>query len=148
MVLTTIQLISQVNLLRARSFDALTDYISVGTTGMSAASGSVEAWANTNSAAGPTGESYIFGHTTPPYSGPDYHDRIQLYLKSSTNQLALGLGEGAGGHDIKTNIAILANGAWYHVVLNWDGTNYEVFVTQHLQGYWNLYPTWFNKSIC
>ena len=113
---------------RARSFDPLADYISVGTTGMSAASGSVEAWANTNSAAGPTGESYIFGHTTPPYSGPDYHDRIQLYLKSSTNQLALGLGEGAGGHDIKTNIATLANGTWNHIVLNWDGIDYEVFV--------------------
>ncbi len=108
-----------------KNFDATgKKYISVGTSNMSAASGSVEAWANTNSPAGPTGESYIFGHTTPPYT-PTYHDRIQLYLKQNTNHLALGLGD---THDINANITPFTNGTWYHVVLNWDGLNYAVFV--------------------
>ncbi|MCJ7446672.1 MAG: DUF2341 domain-containing protein, partial [Bacteroidales bacterium] len=103
------------------NFDSANDYIQVGTTGWTSGSGTIEVWANTNAAAG-TGANYIFGHTTIPA----YFNRLQLYLSPSSSDLALGLGD---NHTKHTSIGSpFANGTWYHVVLIWNGTNYEVFV--------------------
>jgi hypothetical protein len=103
----------------AENFNNQNDYFEVGTNGLTTNSGSVEAWANTNGVAAGSLD-YIYGHTTQPA----YQKRIQLYLDDA-NRLCLGLGN---NHTLRTNIQTFTIGNWYHVVLNWDGTNYEVFV--------------------
>ena len=107
-----------------RNFNAVTDYIQVGTNGCSNASGTISAWVLTNGVT--TGPDYIFGHTTQPA----YDNRIQLYLQDAMDQLYLGLGN---AHTKHSNIQTLNLGLWYHIVLNWDGTNYEVYVNGALK---------------
>jgi gliding motility-associated-like protein len=94
------------------------DYIQIGTTNWSTSSGTVEAWAKTNGVLAGN-RSFIFGHTV---SGTT--DFIQLYLESNLS-LSLGLGINFA---LSTSFVTLTTGTWYHLVLTWDGTNYNVYV--------------------
>ncbi|MHA2274312.1 MAG: DUF2341 domain-containing protein [Candidatus Kariarchaeaceae archaeon] len=105
---------------QGQSFTPLTEYIQVGTAGFSTSSGTIELWAQAFSFSG-VEANYLFGHTTQP----TWNDRIQIYTDDVNGNLDLGLGD---SHTTHTNIQDLATDTWYHVVLTWDGTNYEIFV--------------------
>ncbi|MEN8203470.1 MAG: DUF2341 domain-containing protein, partial [Bacteroidota bacterium] len=101
-------------------YDANSDYISIATSGWALGSGTIEAWANTS---GNTTADYLIGHST----GPPWGNRIQLYVDDggAPNNLDLGLGD---SHTRHTDIVNMSADSWYHVVLTWDGSNYEVYV--------------------
>jgi hypothetical protein len=106
----------------AQDFDETSeDYIDVGTSGLSASAGTVEAWVKTDGVTADGLHDYIFGHTTQP----SYANRIQIYLYDENRALGIGLGD---QHETHINIETFTIGTWYHAVLTWDGTNYEVFV--------------------
>jgi len=99
-------------------FNSGTDYIQIGTSGWSTASGTIELWAS--SSGNVAGNDYIFGHTTIP----EWNNRFQLYTNNDSF-LDIGLGD---NHLLGTQIQDLGTFSWNHIVLNWDGTNYELFI--------------------
>jgi hypothetical protein len=103
----------------ALEFDGDNDYVEIGTNALNMGEGTIELWAKADSfKANPQ---YFFGHTTIPA----YANRIQLYTDDTGGWFDLGLGD---SHTRATNIEDLNVGSWYHIVLTWDGTNYNVFV--------------------
>ena len=112
---------------QAEEFDNNDDSIAIGTFGWDLGSGTLEMWASTY---GNAGGDYIFGHT----SSDSWADRIQLYFNNGNTNLNLGLGN---SHTRSTSIVTMNPGSWYHIVVTWDGTNYEVFINGHEPGLHN-----------
>jgi hypothetical protein len=97
-------------------FDATTDKVLVGTTGMSAAQGTIAAWVRSDSFAATR---YLWGHTS---NSPSYADRIQVYTDTD-GDLNVGMGS---THSSGLNLVRLVTGTWYYVALRWGA------------GVWNL----------
>ena len=95
------------------------------TTGMSVSAGTVSLWAYLNDPQA-TRVRYLFGHTTRPATGPisSYANRIQVYMNSGANTLAIGLGD---AHAKWTSTATLTTKTWHHIVLTWDNGKYVVY---------------------
>jgi len=99
----------------ALSFDGSNDYVSVGTNGLSSASGTISAWFNANSILTGSDYSYIYIH---------YHagNRILFYLNQ--NRLKLGLGS---SNFLGDGVSI-SLGQWYFCTMTWDNGNYALYL--------------------
>jgi uncharacterized repeat protein (TIGR02543 family) len=100
------------------SFDGLDDTVEIGTADLNSGAGTIALWGYAVSFA-PTTQ-YLFGHASQPWA-----NRIQLYTDDQEGYLDLGLGN---SHSTHTRIHNLDTQRWYHIALNWDGSNYTVYV--------------------
>ena len=109
----------------ALNFNGDDTSVEIGTSGMSAAQGTVSLWAYASNFDGNAPlHHYLFGHTTGK-SRYNWDDHIQLFTYEQSDQLCLGLGD---GHPTHSNIQTLSTHTWYHISLTWDGTNYVVYI--------------------
>jgi heat shock protein HspQ len=101
-------------------FSAPNDAVEIKTTNFNLQQGTIEMWVYVQKQTLPS--HYFFGHVT------NTTNRIQLYDKNG--YLCLGLGDSL---DTRVNIQRLRNRIWYHIVLTWNKSAYNVYVNGMLK---------------
>jgi hypothetical protein len=119
----------------ADEFDGTDDYLTTGTTGLSASAGTVEVWANMDTFPPLNTTEYMFSHKSNPTA-----NRIYIYAlnDAGTNKWGTGMGD---SYQLDTGSTLIAD-TWYHFVITWDGTSVRGYKDGSLDfgptGYSNL----------